>query len=237
MSKLFIKLFIIINQNKKPLVLILVLGLFLSLVPLHSAQAFFLTDWAVDFFGSSIGEAMMNFGAALFLGGLAFLTGLVVLAAGIIQGIISSIVMWLIDVTIAVPIIHSHIVEDVGWPFVRDFANMFFILILVFIGLATILKLGDYGAKKALPRLIIIAILLNFSLVIVGFIVDISNIISAGFFYGAKEIGGIGNLGDMVSSGFKYFGKIYDIFLSSFGFGADTIALENMTNYLYPWLL
>jgi len=73
---------------------------------------------------------------------------------------------------------------DIGWPIVRDFANLGFTLALIFIGLATALQLDEYGAKKALPRLLAMALLVNFTPVITGIIVDASNIIM-NFFLGA----------------------------------------------------
>jgi len=79
-------------------------------------------------------------------------------------------------------------VVTIGWTFTRDFINMFFILILVFIGLATILKLREYEAKKLLPKLIIVALLINFTPVIVGFIVDMGNIVTNFFLSRAAAI-------------------------------------------------
>ena len=69
-------------------------------------------------------------------------------------------------------------------------ANIFFILILVFIGLATILRIQTYQFQKTLPVFIGVALLINFSGVLVGFFADIGNII-ANFFLTAsvKETG------------------------------------------------
>ena len=63
-----------------------------------------------------------------------------------------------------------------GWGVVRDFSNMFFILILVAIGIATALRVKQYEVKKTLPALVIAAILINFSPVICGLVIDASNI-------------------------------------------------------------
>ncbi|MCX6738214.1 MAG: hypothetical protein NTY11_02270 [Candidatus Parcubacteria bacterium] len=69
-----------------------------------------------------------------------------------------------------------------GWATVRDFANLFFILIIVAIGIATALRIKQYEVKKTLPRLVIVAILINFSPVICGVIIDAANIIMNFFF-------------------------------------------------------
>ena len=50
-----------------------------------------------------------------------------------------------------------------GWIIVRDIFNMFFILVLIVIALATILRREEYGWRKLLLRLIIVALLVNFS--------------------------------------------------------------------------
>jgi hypothetical protein len=69
-----------------------------------------------------------------------------------------------------------------GWPMVRDLANMFVVLGFVIIGTATILRFKEYEAKKLLPKLIIAALLINFSLLICGIFIDGSNIAITHFF-------------------------------------------------------
>lgn len=65
---------------------------------------------------------------------------------------------------------------DLGWKAVRDTMNIFFSVILLIIAFATIMGRENYGLKKVLPNLIIAALLVNFSLVIAGAIVDVSQI-------------------------------------------------------------
>jgi hypothetical protein len=65
----------------------------------------------------------------------------------------------------------------VGWKIIKDITNLFFVIALVIIGLCTALGLADYHAKKTLPTLIFVAILINFSLVIAGFVLDAASII------------------------------------------------------------
>jgi len=68
-----------------------------------------------------------------------------------------------------------------GWKTTRDIVNMFFILGLIVIAFATILRIESYGMKSLLPKLIIIAILINFSFLACGVIVDASHIIANTF--------------------------------------------------------
>ncbi len=63
-----------------------------------------------------------------------------------------------------------------GWTVCRDIANMLFILFMVVIAFATIFRIEEYGIKKLLPKVIVIALLINFSMVFCSAIVDFSNI-------------------------------------------------------------
>lgn len=85
-----------------------------------------------------------------------------------------------------------------AWTTVRNLVNIIFILIVTFIGLATILRLQSYQLQKTLPSLIIVALLVNFSGVLVGFIVDIGSIITKVFL----DMGTPGFLGKWTSTDF-----------------------------------
>ncbi len=131
---------------------------------------------------------------------LAVIIGIFGLLSGFFFSVAVSLMNWMEDVFLEIPItpanqaMSSDFVVRVGWEFSRDFVNMLFILILVFIGLATILKLREYEAKKILPSLIIIALLINFSAVIVGFVVDMGNILTKFFLDQAGEYIGLGEI-------------------------------------------
>ncbi len=102
---------------------------------------------------------------------------LILITSNLILGLAGLILGWVVGPYFTtLPYTHGGIVE-IGWPIVRDFINMFFIIALVIIGLATALRIKEYQAQKALPILIIIAVLINFTPVICGLIVDASNIV------------------------------------------------------------
>lgn len=65
---------------------------------------------------------------------------------------------------------------DVGWGVVRDLSNMFFILILLIIAFATILRIESYSYKRLLPSLVIFAVLINFSKTITGLFIDLGQV-------------------------------------------------------------
>jgi len=71
-------------------------------------------------------------------------------------------------------ILNEDIVKT-GWEISRDFANMFFILILLAIALSFIL-FPSFQIKKSLPWLLIVALFINFSLPIAGIFLDFANV-------------------------------------------------------------
>src|SRR3989338_1860877 len=66
----------------------------------------------------------------------------------------------------------------IGWTVSRDIANLGFVLAIILIAFATILRFENYGMKKALSKLIIAALLINFSLVIAGVFMDFSGVLT-----------------------------------------------------------
>jgi len=77
-----------------------------------------------------------------------------------------------------------------GWHFISGLANLCFALLFAITALAYILKIESFKAEKVLPKLIITALLINFSLVFVGFFVDISNLIQGAIInvFGAGDL-------------------------------------------------
>ena len=79
-----------------------------------------------------------------------------------------------------------------SWNIIKSYANMFIVLGLITIALATILKFReDYGAKKLLPTLIGVALLVNFSTVFVGIMIDASNLVMKHLVVGGEQQGTI----------------------------------------------
>ncbi|MDD5551424.1 MAG: hypothetical protein PHS34_09205, partial [Candidatus Omnitrophica bacterium] len=68
-----------------------------------------------------------------------------------------------------------------GWIIIRDICNMSFILVLLVIAFCTVLKIENYSYKKLLGKLVMAAVLVNFSKFICGFLIDISQIIMLTF--------------------------------------------------------
>lgn len=75
-----------------------------------------------------------------------------------------------------------------GWGIMRDVANMFFVLILLIIAFATIMNIERYGYRALLKRLLIMAILVNFSMTIVGLLIDLSQVVMLSFVAAIKDV-------------------------------------------------
>ncbi len=77
-----------------------------------------------------------------------------------------------------------------GWVIVRDVANMFFIVVLLIIAFGTILGQEEYHYKKLLPKMLILAVLVNFSRTIVGVMIDFAQVIMLTFVNGYQAAAG-----------------------------------------------
>ena len=74
-----------------------------------------------------------------------------------------------------------------GWKISRDVCNMFFIFILLIISFSTIIGIESYSYKKWLSKIVIFAILINFSKMIVGLLIDVSQIVMLTFVSGFRD--------------------------------------------------
>jgi len=77
-----------------------------------------------------------------------------------------------------------------GWVVLRDLVNMFFVLGLLFIAFVTVLKIEKYPWNRLLARLLIMAVLVNFSKTICGIIIDFFQVIMLTFVNAYKDITG-----------------------------------------------
>ena len=75
-------------------------------------------------------------------------------------------------------------VVQTGWEVSRDFANIFFIALLIYVAFCYILRINSKNSQKILVNVIVMAILINFSLMIGGIIIDFSNVFFNYFVFG-----------------------------------------------------
>ncbi len=149
------------------LIVIVALGVFLGPKTTHAVGFWDMVDKGFSYFPAAIGS-------------MAFLVCNWVLAAS----------GFFFDAAINVSINNSALqgsglVED-GWRISRDLANLCFIFILIYIGIATILQISGYGVKELLVKVIIIALLVNFSLIISQTVISASNVLAQEFYNNIK---------------------------------------------------
>jgi hypothetical protein len=75
----------------------------------------------------------------------------------------------------------------VTWTILRDLGNILLIFGFLAVGITTILGTDAYGFKKLLPKLLMAAVLLNFSLFITEAVIDAGNLFATQFY---KQING-----------------------------------------------
>ena len=147
-------------SSKKPLLIILLLGLFL---PVFNA-------WAGPFsIGSITYKAMANV--------FAYTSYIMFSAIGFFIGLLVDLLYWVVNIRIYtnIPVIQE------GWKIMRDFANMLFILALVVMAYGTIFNIQGYDFRSLIAKFLIAALLINFSLVIGGVIIDATQVLNNTF--------------------------------------------------------
>lgn len=95
------------------------------------------------------------------------------------------VVAKLFDVTLALTLstflLENNYLSE-AWRIVRDFSNIFFILVLLYISFELILGLGGHGAQKMIIKVIIVALLINFSMLATKIVIDTSNVLALIFY-------------------------------------------------------
>ncbi len=74
-----------------------------------------------------------------------------------------------------------------GWVVVRDVTNMFFIVILLLLAFGSVFRIEDYTYKHHLSKLLLMAVLVNFSKSIAGFFIDFAQVVMLTFVNGFKD--------------------------------------------------
>ena len=105
---------------------------------------------------------------------------------GFIGGILLQLAGVLVDFAFS---INTSVLPDqfgiiqLGFQVCLSLANVIFVIALIIIAFCTILNIEEYSAKKMLGKLITAAVLINFSLLIAGLILDFSHVVT-NFFLG-----------------------------------------------------
>lgn len=103
-----------------------------------------------------------------------------------LQFILSATLLWLAGKILNLIMtdalnVHNMASVEKGWSIARDTVNMFFVIFLLIIAFATILRIEAYQYKQLLPKLIISILLVNFSRTICAALIEFSNILTQAF--------------------------------------------------------
>ncbi|MHB8660460.1 MAG: hypothetical protein ACYC75_00755 [Minisyncoccota bacterium] len=121
--------------------------------------------------------------------------------------------------------VHNLTAVGVAWRILRDVANIMLIFGFLAAGIATILNVEFYGwSSKMLPKLLMVAVLLNFSLFISEVVIDAGNLVATQFY---TQING----GNMPTSK-----TLSDITVGIPGGGANMLGNEGISNAIMAQL-
>ena len=168
------------QKNKEFLITSLVILILGILMPTFNAHAAGIGDWF------SIGA--WSFWAVNQL--FAFALSLIFTITGQLLALMVVMLGWVVNIRIYtnIPVIES------SWKIMRDFANMLFIVTLIVMAYGTIFNLKGYDFKSLIVKFLIAALLINFSLVIGGLIIDLTQVVNNTFLNAMGDIAG--HLGD-----------------------------------------
>ncbi len=121
-------------------------------------------------------------------------TNIMLCGASLIISLVLEIIVWFLGMMILLVIsvlmgfavyndFNSAAIVQTGWVIIRDLTNMFFIVILLVSAFATIIgyDTASFHYKKVLPKLLLMAVLVNFSKTIILLLVDFSQVIMLTF--------------------------------------------------------
>jgi hypothetical protein len=227
-------------KNKTLIVLLSLIVLFAAFAPKADAAATFSIP---DIFGWIADNTVGNFVRGLIF----FINGVFTALSAWIMGIGQGALSWVISsdfIGMSMTGTDNPII-NYGWPIIRDIANIFLVLSLVVIGLGMIMGIEEYQAKRTLPRLIGIAILINFTPVICGLIVDFTNLLMNYLLRGGSLDPGMAN---SITAGIQAINQnnpydalarliIYFVFSIAFSIICFVYFLLFLFRYIFIWVL
>lgn len=108
----------------------------------------------------------------------------------ILSKIVGQVFLFLINMLIGVSQYNSFLgstLVTVGWAVTRDLANLFLVIALLVIAFATILDIQKFQAQKLLAGFLKAAILVNFSKMICGLLIDAAQVVMMTFVSGFSD--------------------------------------------------
>lgn len=126
--------------------------------------------------------------------------GAVAYYTGYVAGYIAGTLFWFGGLLIQLALsLNDRLLSDgsivyAGWPIILSITNLGFVLAIIVMAFATIFRLESYAWKQTLWKLIVAALLVNFSLLIAGAFINIASIFT-NFFIGHSLPNGVADIG------------------------------------------
>jgi len=118
-----------------------------------------------------------------------------------LAGVAISLIAYLIEVVLQLNMqIVNALAVKTGFSIALSLANLGFVIGIIVIAIMTIFRYQPYGMKQILWKLVVMAILVNFSLVIAGTILSFSNQLTLYFLNGINPAGSVGGATNAASS-------------------------------------
>lgn len=141
---------------------------------------------AASGFGDTLGAHILD--------ALSTLVYVFVMMVGKLIGLMISVFVWVIQYNN----FGNEALVLTGWEIIRDLCNMGFVVILLVIAIASILQIDTYGYKNRLFKIMMMAVLINFSKLFTLLLIDISQYVMLEFAAGIKSVGA-GNFIDVLN--------------------------------------
>ena len=113
--------------------------------------------------------------------------------ADMIARLLGILIIAVLDITIPIMQYQGFVSSPVviaGWAIVRDVVNMFFVVVLIVIAMGTIFGSSKFTWRQQVPKLMLFAILINFSKTLCGLMIDFAQVIMLTFANALKDIAG-----------------------------------------------
>ena len=128
--------------------------------------------------------------------------------------------------------LNSNILDNpavqIGWQITRDLSNLGFVFLIILIAFGTILRMGSFQIKSMLPKLIVAALLINFSLLIAAVFLDFAGVLMNYFFNHAyTSSGGDGGIGMALTGAMSVHGFMDTPTMDNAAFAAFSVASLN----------
>lgn len=108
-----------------------------------------------------------------------------------VASLMTKLAVTFIDAAIQIMLYNSfsnNPVVSAGWAIVRDVVNMFFVIVLIIIAFGTIFGHSRFQWQQQVPKLMIFALVINFSKTLCGLMIDFAQVVMLTFANALREV-------------------------------------------------